>query len=934
MRNIVIVLCLLFTVNLFGEQKEKEDEYILLISSYSSRYPWPKMIENTFRDEVGRVEGRVKVYSEYLNCDRFSSSEIWLERMRMIIRNHASRPPKIVVLIADGAWMAYRKAYSGEWGDVKVLLGGVKDWGMDFDRYCDKQHLSANDFVATADLCKRYNATGLTERVGVNKTIHMMKRLFPDTKNVALIGDNCFYGIFASLLAQKFIPGEHPELNYIPLDGRFLTTDSLLRRLRQLPEHTGIVYASWLQDVTGQTNDFERMNDNILALVGQPVFSLSDWGGKGDDFIGGYYYSSMNYGQRLAGIAVELLHGAEPEDIPLHNASDDFGAHLNKSLVVKYNLDPAVVGEPVTYFNVPLSFWEENRRVLLNALIGSLVFVLAVMIGFYFYRTKNYLKWQRKLSESLKSSLENQLHVSETLETFLQEKTEAEAVNQMLLRMLEEYNADRAYIFELDRSGQYCDNTYEIVAEGIEPQKEYLQHILLANSGNFYSMVWQNELLAVDDLEATRGSIPEEEWQILANQGIQSILVAPLHSNNRTWGFVGVDFVREKKVWTEQDKLYLSTLSHVLCIGMSHYRSEILQKESELSFGYLYRNTSLAICLFDAKGVLQEVNECFLEATGIMNKKDLLGLSLYSLRFLSDERWKVLDGTGQLVMDYVFSPKAWKEAYGIYSRRVSSCYFTVHVKELKDEVDNTLGYMMVWIDNTVLVEARAKAEESDRLKSAFIANMSHEIRTPLNAIVGFSELLTTDEEVEKEERDEYIKLIRTNTDLLLQLINDILDLSKIEAGVLDFVPEKVDLELLLSGIEALYKMKVRENVNVEFVSKHTGLQFLFVDKNRLSQVICNYLNNALKFTAKGHIYFGYEVRENDVYFFVEDTGTGIPREKQESIFQRFVKLDSFKQGTGLGLSICSTIVEKWKGQIGVKSEEGRGSTFWFTVPRL
>ena len=99
-------------------------------------------------------------------------------------------------------------------------------------------------------------------------------------------------------------------------------------------------------------------------------------------------------------------------------------------------------------------------------------------------------------------------------------------------------------------------------------------------------------------------------------------------------------------------------------------------------------------------------------------------------------------------------------------------------------------------------------------------------------------------------------------------------------------------------------------------------------------MICNYLNNALKFTAKGHIYFGYEVRENDVYFFVEDTGTGIPREKQESIFQRFVKLDSFKQGTGLGLSICSTIVEKWKGQIGVKSEEGRGSTFWFTVPRL
>lgn len=933
MRYIAIVFCLLFTVNLSGEQKGADD-YILLISSYSSRYPWPKVIENTFREELGKNDTSVKVYSEYLNCDRFSSSETWLERMQVIIRHHAPHPPKIVVLLADGAWMAYRKAYAGEWGDVKVLIAGVKDWGLDFDRYLDKQALSPDDFVETSELCKRYNATGLTERVGVSKTVRMMKQLFPDMKNVVLIGDNCFYGIFVSLLGQKFVGKDHPGFNFVSLDGRFMTTDSLLQHLRQLPDHSGVIYASWLQDMTGQTNDFEKMNDTIFSIVRQPMFSLSDWGGKYDEFLGGYYYSSSNYGQRLANIAVELLHGAEPEDIPLNNAGEDFGAHLNKSLVLKYKVNPAILGESVTYFNMPRSFWEENKGVLINTLIGSLAFILVLMIGFYFYRTRNYLRWQQELSDSLKVSLENQRHVSETLEIFLQEKTEEEAVNQMLLRMLEEYHADRAYVIEFDRSGQYCDNTYEIVAEGIEPQRENLQHVLLDEAGNIYLRVLKNELLAVDDLTEMRGRMAEEEWAILMKQGIQSILVAPLHSNNRTWGFVGVDFVREKKKWMEQDELYLSTLSHVLSIGLSHFRSGVLQKESELRFGYLYRNTSLAICLFDAKGVLQEVNDCFQEATGITNRKDLIGLSLYSLRFLSEERWEVLDGTGQLVMDYVFSPKAWEEAYQIYSSRKSLCYFTVHVKELKDEVGNTLGYMMVWIDNTVLVEARAKAEESDRLKSAFIANMSHEIRTPLNAIVGFSELLTTDDELGAEERSEYIKLIRTNTDLLLQLINDILDLSKIEAGVLDFVPEKVDLELLLSGIESLYKLKAKKDVEVEFAERHTGLQFLFVDKNRLSQVICNFLNNALKFTAKGYIRFGYEMREREVYFFVEDTGTGIPREKQESIFQRFVKLDSFKQGTGLGLSICSTIVEKWKGQIGVVSEEGRGSTFWFTVPIL
>ena len=933
MRYIAIVFCLLFSVNLRGEQKESDD-YILLISSYSSRYPWPKMIENTFREELGKNDAAVKVYSEYLNCDRFSSPETWLERMQVIIRHHAPHPPKIVVLLADGAWMAYRKAYAGEWGNVKVLLAGVKDWGLDFDSYIDKRALSPDDFAETSELCRQYNATGLTERVGVKKTVHMMRRLFPDMKNVILVGDNCFYGIFVSLLGQKFIEKDHPGFNFIPLDGRFMTTDSLLQYLRQLPDHSGVIYASWLQDMTGQTNDFEKMNDSIFSIVRQPMFSLSDWGGKYDGFLGGYYYSSFNYGQRLAGVAVKLLHGAEPGDIPLHDAGEDFGMHLNKSLVLKYNIDPTVLDEPVAYFNIPRSFWEENKSILINALIGSLAFILVLMIGFYFYRTRNYLRWQQELSDSLKVSLENQRHVSETLEIFLQEKTEEEAVDQMLLRMLDEYHADRAYIVEFDRSGQYCDNTYEIVAEGIEPQKGNLQHVLLTESGNIYSEVLKNKLVVVDDLAEMRGRMEEEEWFILTKQGIRSILVAPLHSNNRTWGFVGVDFVREKRTWTEQDELYISTLSHVLSIGLSHFRSEVLQKESELRFGYLYRNTSLAICLFDAKGVLQEVNDCFQKATGITSRKDLIGLSLYSLRFLSEERWEVLDGTGQLVMDYVFSPKAWEEAYQIYSKRKSLCYFTVHVKELKDEVGNTLGYMMVWIDNTVLVEARAKAEESDRLKSAFIANMSHEIRTPLNAIVGFSELLTTVDDLEAEEKNEYIKLIRTNTELLLQLINDILDLSKIEAGVLDFVPEKVDLELLLSGIESLYKLKVRGSVEVEFVGKSAGLQFLFVDKNRLSQVVCNFLNNALKFTTAGYVHFGYEIRENEVYFFVEDTGTGIPREKQESIFQRFVKLDSFKQGTGLGLSICSTIVEKWKGQIGVVSEEGHGSTFWFTVPRL
>ena len=227
--------------------------------------------------------------------------------------------------------------------------------------------------------------------------------------------------------------------------------------------------------------------------------------------------------------------------------------------------------------------------------------------------------------------------------------------------------------------------------------------------------------------------------------------------------------------------------------------------------------------------------------------------------------------------------------------------------------------------------AKEAAEMSDRLKSMFLSNMSHEIRTPLNAIVGFSELLVnTDDPKDKEE---YMAIINRNNELLLQLISDILDLSKIEAGTLEFIYDMVDINEMLRGLEMSYRQKNIEhpNIDISFTS-HMDKCVIYTEKNRVMQVISNFLNNALKFTDEGHIHFGYEERENGLRFFVSDTGKGIPAEKQDEIFKRFVKLDSFTNGTGLGLAICQTIVHKLGGEIGVISEENQGSTFWFTLP--
>ena len=229
----------------------------------------------------------------------------------------------------------------------------------------------------------------------------------------------------------------------------------------------------------------------------------------------------------------------------------------------------------------------------------------------------------------------------------------------------------------------------------------------------------------------------------------------------------------------------------------------------------------------------------------------------------------------------------------------------------------------------MLVKARDKAEASDRLKSAFLANMSHEIRTPLNAIVGFSSLLTSTENAA--EKELYNSLIGHNNKLLLNLINDVIDLSKIESGYLELRPDWVNLTELLDESVAEYAHQVPSGV--ELLTNYPAHDSLVeLDKLRIKQILSNFLSNALKNTTTGHVEVFYEVDHQSVRIGVKDTGRGIPQNMLEKIFERFEKLDSFAQGAGLGLPICKLIVEKMNGRILVDSQLGIGTTFIIELP--
>lgn len=224
---------------------------------------------------------------------------------------------------------------------------------------------------------------------------------------------------------------------------------------------------------------------------------------------------------------------------------------------------------------------------------------------------------------------------------------------------------------------------------------------------------------------------------------------------------------------------------------------------------------------------------------------------------------------------------------------------------------------------------RERAEELDRLKSAFLANMSHEIRTPLNAIVGFSQLLA--ETDDPEERREFVEIIDSNNRMLLQLISDILDLAKIESGTMDFKFADMSIKEVINEIVTSFRIKMPDNVAL-IAPKDSPECQIYSDRMRLTQVISNFLNNAIKYTSEGCIILAYEIIGDEIKFSVTDTGDGMSQEIQAHIFDRFYKGNTFKQGTGLGLSICETIVNRLGGRIGVNSELGKGSTFWFTHP--
>ena len=530
------------------------------------------------------------------------------------------------------------------------------------------------------------------------------------------------------------------------------------------------------------------------------------------------------------------------------------------------------------------------------------------------------------IQENLEATNRRQALFIKVLQILQLEPDIPTAMNMALAEIGRYTGVDRLATWENHLDGVTYGCTNEWCNDGIEPAIDYLRSMTIEAGKPWFDMLEENHIICTSDIYSLDPFIT----QMLEVQGVKAIAVFPLSQLGVHFGFLSFNFCWNKQ-WDEKDVELMSQISQIVSTATKRWQVETSLQQSQRTMQKVLDNINANIFVsdYDTLKVIF-ANKPFREEAGEVPA--------------NAECWRMLNAGLENGRKHCPKPKlldANRKFTGVHFwedyNPVTKRWYTIQSMAIK-WLDGRWAIMELATDITTrkqveleLIQAKEKAEESDRLKSAFLANMSHEIRTPLNAIVGFSSLLAETDEAEL--RHVYMSLAQENNELLLNLISDILDISKIEAGMIDLVMGRVDVPQLCREVIATFSHKKRDSA-VELRFDENSPQIVIdADKNRIVQVLSNFLTNALKFTTKGSITLSYSLEdENQVRFCVTDTGKGIPDEQKHEIFNRFVKLDSFVQGAGLGLSICQSLVNRMGGKIGVESREGEGSCFWFTHP--
>lgn len=888
---LLLLFFYLLSENSAFAQKDAIDgkSYILCINSYTESSPWSSRLISNVTEFVQKDPG-VTLYVEHLNMLLVENDSILEEAKRNLFDKYEGRSPRMLLLLGNPA-LLLRDEYRKVWGDIPIVLCAQEDYLDSYEAYIHRRPSTPEERTPLSYLVDPYNLVYLYADLYIPENIRLMKQMIPGMKEFIFIGDGRKVNQDNSALIEQELNTKYPDIKYKFWSAENMTTNQLLDSLYFVDtKTTGVLFASWFYKYAfAGTSMLATNSHKLIAATSVPIFSLSmvNIASGKEGMLGGYTYNQDRYDAALIQTISDVLKDKQARHIPCYIPTDGAPV-INYEILVRDGLSLSTCPANTRFLNKPPTFWEHYRYFILGTLFSILLITLL-----FLYRIRNL--------NALKKAQQNEIDAMATYKMLVN--------NMPILYMQEE--------LVTDKNG----NPIELIYRNVNSEFEkhfYRKEEVIGRKGSEIFPESMPEFLHFTKMALTEKRAITFPYYFKAIDTFYDVVLKGTHQGN----MIDIFCLDSTELHKAQQKLSATNSKLAMALDVAN----IVPWKWDLKSKTILCDINRPIELSTDE---QEVEDSQLSVPD----------SQYFSKIFKEDRERVKQAYRDLIEGRA---EKVKEEYRIVNVQKNNLHKVEWVEaQAAVEARDEDGKPLTLVGSSLVITNRKKmeqelttakdlAEESNRLKSAFLANMSHEIRTPLNAIVGFSGILASTEE--EEEKQEYVSIIENNNTLLLQLISDILDLSKIEAGTLELNYSNIELNELMRELERGFLLRVKTDaVKLEFVEP-AGPCMAYTEKNRLSQLMINLVTNAIKFTEKGSIRFGYEMRENELYFYVTDTGCGIPKDKQQNIFGRFVKLNSFAHGTGLGLSICKTLMDHMGGRIGVESEEGKGSTFWFTLP--
>ena len=950
MKRYMIYICFLmitllspaFSANAVASQSPK----ILVINSYRITY-WSASLADAIEKELLKQYPGAQVYVENLNAnilpksiDMTFRSIMWSlvdRKLETVTYNAASTKstfppnvftPDIIVIIGEDAFLYYQAIgfmADDTWRGIPVVLCGVNEfiiediWNpvnpykqvnpyieeegiykkMDFDSLepieekrnikvfvheADKTEIDTNLIPVKAtengflgyQVDLSYNLTGIKATIPIKGNLNLIHKLIPDLQEIVWIDYDYYAANYAYWLFEKEIKDKYPSLKFSSINPAPVKMDSIYNEM--LKPVSGKAYLTYAWNIDGNFNKHsdEQLRSLFRNYSSVPLFSLTERSPSDSYWVGGCHRPYNKYVPKIVNQIDRILKGTPANSIPFEIIDEEV-ITLDQPLLDKYGLlENARKIDGITYQNKPPGYFEKNENRIFFYII-----VITILLGLIIYWITRFNYNKKVRAEYVRyKKLYDRLHLiyGHTAIDFALYDEKGECIFRILNGKEQDIRDQATDLL----AGNLFESSYlnAIQIERIRNKKPINIEVITDASGKF-----------------SPGYVDKNIYQVLIN---------PLDNENYQLAkhiAIAINLtpvIRERKE-KERFESLLNFASNSSQIGMAFYDITTKHGVATQSWYANLNEPSLPGVLPEYLSVVEEDRDILLHYRERIMK---------GIHETFNKEIRVIDDEKQ---------KHWidERIYVNENDKNMLIEFNVNIDEQKKTEDN-------------LRMAKEKAEQSNLETEEFLNNINHEVRTPLNAIVGFSAILAASEN--EAERNDYIPLILRNNRLLTMLIDDIIELSKIDSGQTTFAYEPVNVVSLFDKLmEYGYLNLYGKRLNViSDISEDNPI--VYTDANYLNRLMLNLLTNAIKFTETGSVVLGYRRRKSEYYFYVKDTGCGISKESQKRIFKRFDKLDSYVQGTGLGLALYKTIVEHLGGEIGLESEAGKGSTFWFTLP--